>query len=203
MEQVSRCSFRAHWDECCSETITARYVRADNTDKMTDDEVLRLLQVTFAVERPAHFTNHPGCSECAEHDDTLQAHTLESLGYAEVGSAAWNPITMCTPEAFGYWLPALARICLAPEDTHWGWYGDQLFTSDLRRDGPRNERWAYCTPVQRTAIAHFVEHVIDTREGLIEDYDLQHEMLDVLSIWSDAGDSAGDGLTGSGELPSR
>jgi len=159
---------------------------------MTDDEVLGLLRAAFAsVERPEHFTDHPYCSECAEHDETLQQHTLESLSYTEVGSAAWNPIVMCQPYAFAYWMPALARICLAPEDEYWGWYGDILLRSDLRRDGPRNERWAYCTPEQRAAVAGFIEHVIDTRSELIKKYDMEHELLDVLGIWSDAGDQAG------------
>jgi hypothetical protein len=155
---------------------------------MTDDEVLMLLREAFAMPRPERFTNHPGCEECAEHDETLQAHTLDSLSYAEVGSAGWNPITMCQPDAFAYWLPALARIALAPEDEHWGWYGDQLFDGQLRWDGPRNWRWAYCTPAQRRVVATLIEHVIDTRSDQIESYNLEHEMLDVLSIWSDAGD---------------
>jgi hypothetical protein len=95
---------------------------------------------------------------------------------------------MCQPDAFAYWLPALARIALAPEDEQWGWYGDQLFDGQLRWDGPRNWRWAYCTPAQRRVVATLIEHVIDTRSDQIESYNLEHEMLDVLSIWSYAGD---------------
>ena len=159
---------------------------------MTDDEVLATLLDAFTMPRPEHFTNHPFCSECAEHDETLQKHTHETLGYAEVGSAAWNPIVMCQPDAFAYWMPALARICLGPEDEYWGWYGDTLFHSDLRRDGPRNERWAYATPAQRAAVAGFIEHVIETRAGLIEKYDMEHEMLGVLSIWSEKGEATQD-----------
>ena len=147
-----------------------------------------VLREAFAMSRPARFTHHPGCSECAEHDETLQTHTLESLGYQEVGSAAWNPIVMCQPDAFAYWIPALARIVLMPADTNWGWYGDILLRSDLRRDGPRNERWVYCTPAQRATVATFIEHVIDTRAPLVEQYDMEHEMLEVLAIWSDTGD---------------
>ena len=92
---------------------------------------------------------------------------------------------MCQPDAFAYWLPALARVCLEPPDPTWGWYGDLLLTSDLRRDGPRNERWAYCTPDQRAAVVTFIEHLIDTRSALLKEYDLEHEALDVLTIWTD------------------
>jgi hypothetical protein len=154
---------------------------------MTDAEILEELKAAFAVPRPEHFTNHPGCSECAEHDETLQGFDLETLHQKVIGSGSWSPITMCQPDAFAYWMPALARICLGPQDDYFGWYGELLFESDLRRDGPRNERWAYCSPEQRTAVAHFIEHVIDTRGELIAEYDLQHVMLDVFDIWSDGG----------------
>jgi hypothetical protein len=160
---------------------------------MTDDEVLNILRQAFAsVQRPEHFTDHPGCSECAEHDETLQQRDHDSLSYDDVGSAGWNPITMCQPQAFAYWLPALARIALAPEHPQWGWYGEQLFRSELRWDGPRNWRWAYCTPEQRRGVATLIEHVIDTRAALIREYDIEHEMLEVLEIWSDAGEDFED-----------
>ncbi len=142
----------------------------------------------FALERPARFTNHPGCEECAEHDELLQQRTHETLSYDDVGSAAWNPITMCQPDAFAYWLPALARIALAPPDDHWGWYGEQLFGSQLCWDGPRNWRWAYCSPEQRMAVAALIEHVIDTRTGLIREYTIENQILQALDIWSDAGE---------------
>ena len=162
----------------------------DNGCMSSDAEVLADVTRVFGrVPRPAKFTNHPGCSECEEHDETLQAHTLETLSIEEVGSQAWNPIVMCTPDAFRYLMPALARICLGPSDHPlWGWYGEPFFQSDLRRNGPRNDRWVACTPEERACIARFIEHVIDTRGDLIQSYDMQHELLDAFSIWSDKGD---------------
>jgi hypothetical protein len=156
----------------------------------TDAEVLAdVTRVFGAVPRPANFTNHPFCSECEEHDQTLQAHTLDTLSIEEVGSQAWNPIVMCTPDAFRYLMPALARICLGPSDhPMWGWYGDQFIHSDLRRNGPRNDRWQACTPEERACIARFLEHVIETRGDLITEYDMQHEVLDAFAIWSDRGE---------------
>jgi hypothetical protein len=156
----------------------------------TDAELLAdVTRVFGAVPRPDKFTDHPYCSECEGHDETLQAHTLETLSIEEVGSAAWNPIVMCTPDAFRYLMPALARICLGPTDhPMWGWYGEILIESDLRRNGPRNERWLACTPEERACIARFLEHVIETRTDIIQRYDMQHQVLDAFSIWSDRGD---------------
>jgi hypothetical protein len=153
---------------------------------MTDDEIIAQVSAVFgAVPRPEHFTQHPGCDECAEHDGVLQSHSRQTLSMAEVGSAAWNPITMCTPEAFRYWAPALIRICLEPEDPIYGWYGEQLIGSDLRRDGPRNERWLACTDEERQCLSRFLEHVIDTRAPLVDAYDLEPEVFDAFTIWSE------------------
>ena len=154
----------------------------------TDAEVLaEVTRVFGSLPRPERFTSHL-CEECDEHNATLQAHTLESLSIDEVGSAAWNPVVMCSPDAFRYLTPALARICFEPEHPTWGWYGELLIQSDLRRNGPRNDRWLACTPAERECIARFLEHVIDTRGEIIQRYDMQHQALDAFTIWSDTGD---------------
>jgi hypothetical protein len=151
----------------------------------TDTQILALIRDAFAVPRPEHFTNHPGCCECAEHDATLQAHDLETISAKEIGSQAWDPITMCTDEAFQYWMPALARLTLGPDDDYFGWYGDSLL-SQLERDGPRNERWQSCTPQQRAAIASLLEHVFAAHSHRIYPDDLDR-FARVVAIWSDEG----------------
>jgi hypothetical protein len=81
----------------------------------TDAEVLALIEEAFGgVPRPEHFTDHPGCCESAEHDAVLMSRDRETLVIEDVGSQAWNPITMATPEAFRYYMPALARLALEP-----------------------------------------------------------------------------------------
>ena len=77
------------------------------------------------------------------------------------------------------------RLALEPEDATWGWSGELLIQSHLRRNGPRNDRWVACTPAERDCIARLIEHVIDTRGEIIQRYDMQHEVLDAFSIWSD------------------
>lgn len=152
----------------------------------TDDEVLALVRDAFAVPRPEHFTNYMHCCECAEHDATLLAKDLDTLSMDEAGSQAWDPITFCQPEAFKYWMPALARLALEEPHDYWGWYGDTL-VQQLERDGPRNERWVACTPEQRRAVVGLLEHVFDTCAGLIEEYDLLHQFARVMAIWADEG----------------
>ncbi|MEX0784814.1 MAG: hypothetical protein WD557_19440 [Dehalococcoidia bacterium] len=153
----------------------------------TDEDILALVREAFAVPRPEHFTNHPGCSECAEQNETLQAHDLDTISSKEIGSPAWDPITMCTNEAFQYWMPALARLTLEPDDDYFGWYGDSLM-SQLEWDGPRNARWESCTPVQRQAVAALLEHVFATQSQRICPDDLDR-VARVTAIRSDAGQS--------------
>ena len=138
-----------------------------------------------SVTRPAHFTHHLHCDECWEHDELLQRRTPETLAIEDVGSQAWNPITMCTPEAFAYWLPALARLALEPEPEGWDWYG-YIILFELRWDGLRNERWAYCSPVQHTAVSGLLEHLEATRSGPIGRYDCSRELAEAWAIWSAA-----------------
>ncbi|MBA4181099.1 MAG: hypothetical protein C0506_10970, partial [Anaerolinea sp.] len=77
----------------------------------TDAAILAQITRAFAgVPRPEHFTDHPFCDECQEHDATLRAYDRETLPHEAVGSAARDPIAMTTAEGFTYHLPALARL---------------------------------------------------------------------------------------------
>lgn len=155
----------------------------------TDIEVLETVRRAFAnVVRPEHFTNHTHCDECWEHDELLCARDLASLAIEDVGSMAWNPITMARPQAFAYYLPALTRLSLEPMPEKLDWYG-YIILFELRRDGPRNERWQYCSPEQRRVVAGFLEHLYATRTSEIEVYQCEYELLEVLEIWSDDGDA--------------
>jgi hypothetical protein len=118
----------------------------------------------------------------------LCARDLDSLKIEDVGSQAWNPITMATPAGFAYYLPALARLALDPVPQSWDWYGYIILT-ELRWNGPRNERWLYCSPEQRQAVAALLEHLYTTRSEAIAVYDCSYELMEALEIWSDAGDA--------------
>jgi hypothetical protein len=162
-----------------------------------DAEIIAEVTRVFAsLPRPEHFTDHTHCDECCEHDELLQQRTLETLAIEDVGSQAWNPITMCTPRAFAYWLPALARLALDPEPVQWDWYG-YLILFELRWDGPRNERWAICSPAQRQAVTRLLEHLDATRSDLIARYDCSALLMEAWATWSDMGDTT-IGSAGSG-----
>jgi hypothetical protein len=153
----------------------------------SDEEVLALISEAFdRIERPEHFTNHTHCDECWEHDELLRDRDRDTLAIEDVGSQAWNPITMATPLGFAYYLPALARLALSPMPENHDWYG-YIILFELRWNGPRNERWEFCSREQRHAVARLLEHLYATREKDVRDYDCENELLDALTIWSEAG----------------
>jgi hypothetical protein len=94
---------------------------------------------------------------------------------------------MCTPVAFAYWLPALARLALDPMPEGRDWYG-YIILFELRRDGPRNDRWLFCTPAQRLAITRLLEHLNATRQESLQVYDCLPELTQAWEVWSDTGD---------------
>jgi hypothetical protein len=153
------------------------------------DVIARVRDAFSAVQRPEHFTNHTHCDECREHDELLQQRTHETLAIEDVGSQAWNPITMCTPEAFAYWLPALARLALEPMPSGWDWYG-YIMLFELRWDGPRNARWQFCSSEQRAAIVSLLEHLESSRASDIQLYDCAPELLQAWEVWSDSGEES-------------
>jgi hypothetical protein len=154
---------------------------------VTDDDVLEAVHAAFgSIERPEHFTDYEHCCECAEHDALLLARDRETLTIEDVGSQGWNPITMATPEGFAYYLPALARLALQPLPAGRDWYG-YIILFELRRDGPRNDRWRFCSPDQRASVALLLEHLYETRGQEIASYDCENELLEALEIWLDRG----------------
>jgi len=68
---------------------------------MTDSDLLDAVARTFGGHpRPRVFTNADHCCECAEHNQTLSAHTPESLSVDDVGNPGWDPICFATPSAY-------------------------------------------------------------------------------------------------------
>ena len=152
----------------------------------SDDQILQTVQPAFAkCRRPEHFTDYSHCEECAEHDDVLRSRDIHTLPIEDVGNPGWDPICFTTPEGFAYYLPALARLTFAePFEPH-GWYGVQLLFH-LCHDGRQNRRLLACTPDQRSAVAAFLRHLVETRATLADSYCCTDDLFQAIVIWSDA-----------------
>ena len=91
---------------------------------LTDAQILERMRQAFApCARPDHFGPHLHCEECADHDQVLRARDLDTLSLEDVSNPGWDPICFASPEAFRYYLPALARLALAQPTEQHGWYG--------------------------------------------------------------------------------
>jgi hypothetical protein len=131
-----------------------------------DDErstLLAAIRSSFATPRPSWFCNARHCCECAEHEATLQAHSLETLDREAVGSPAWDPITFISnPDGFKHLMPALARLAFGSGDAY---YLD-TFVFQLRHD-----RIATFTDEQKRAVEGLLVYLAIDLAGEIPDHD--------------------------------
>lgn len=157
---------------------------------MTDAEALAMLDAAFArVRKPQHFTDFEHCSECKQHDDLLRSRSRTTIQLSDVDNPGWNPINFLTPEGFCYYLPALAKLALAP--------GGEGFLTDLApfhlcdalylKKAKQYHPWlTVLNDEHRHAILQFVEHVATTRRHIMEHYGAQPEELDrAVAFWEE------------------
>jgi hypothetical protein len=136
------------------------------------------------VARPAHFTNHTHCCECAEHDATFQAYTPDSISLNELGNPGWDPMCFATDEAFKFFFPAMVRLAL--EGTGDTYYLNQ-FLFHIIEDGPRNRRWETFSKNQRRFVVQVLEALLEQRAAEIDNNLDADGILTTIEIWSDNG----------------
>ena len=155
---------------------------------MNDDEaVLSAIDAAFgAVERPTHFHRDLSDPEAAEHDALLRSRDRESLSFADVGNAGWDPICDALPNGIAYFFPKLARLALAVPANPWDWYAQQLLFH-LSYKSDQNAFLLYCNPKQRAAVAGLLAHIIETRAALLQEGQFAKEFTSCLALWQGAG----------------
>lgn len=136
------------------------------------------------VERPQHFTDHTHCCECAEHDDTLQQYTPDTITREALGHAGWDPVTFSNDEGFRYYLPALIRWALT--GTGDDEYIEQ-FLSQVIRDGPENSRWEACTPEERAVVLKALHALLDERTEDVDNWLDADRLMQAIEIWTNQG----------------
>jgi hypothetical protein len=133
-------------------------------------EILEAISKAFgSAQRPEHFTNYKHCCECAEHDETLRSHNIDTIGLEELGHPSWDPICFITIEGYLYYMPALARLALGTSEKY---YLDQ-FLFHINSD-----RIAAFTAEQKVAVRRLLEFIRDTRRQEIEGYDWDFKELE-------------------------
>ena len=122
----------------------------------------------FNVPKPLHFTNYRHCCECAEHDGTLLAYDVNSIGIEQLGKPGWDPL------CFVYYMPALLRLTLDTMDKPQERYLDQLLFHLARA----------CSLEQRACIAGFLEHLMETYSAELDKGACSDAFLKAYEIWS-------------------
>jgi hypothetical protein len=136
----------------------------------------------FNLPKPAHFTNYRHCCECAEHDETLLAYDIDSIGIEQLGNPGWDPLCFASVEGLLYYLPALIRLTLETMDTPQKRYLDQLLFH-LIRDGKDHDLVRACSPEQRIFIAEFLEYLMEIYSAELDGCSYADDMLKAYDIW--------------------
>ena len=137
----------------------------------------------FTIPKPAHFTNDRHCCECAEHDATLSACDVDSIGVQQLGDPGWDPLCFASPEGFLYYLPALIRITLDTMATPQERYLDQLLFH-LMRDGKDHALVRACSLEQRVFVAEFLAYLTDQYSAELDECTSSDDMLKAYDIWN-------------------
>jgi hypothetical protein len=138
----------------------------------------------FNSVKPEHFTNFMHCDECFDHDETLRNSTVEKIGMRQLGNPAWDPMCFCSTEGKKYYMPALIRLCIETIKSNNPYLMQFLFI--LEWDGKDNDLIINCTTEQRSFVASFVQHLIETYTKEIEDNSCTDNALRVYEIWKPA-----------------
>ena len=136
----------------------------------------------FQMPKPAHFTNYRHCCECAEHDETLLAYDVNTVGLEQLGNPGWDPLCFVSSEGFLYYLPALIWITLDTMAKPQERYLDQLLFH-LMYDGKDNRIVRAYSSEQRAFIAGFLEYLIDQYAAEIDECTYADDILKVYDIW--------------------
>lgn len=144
-------------------------------------------KLTFSTPKPEHFTDYRHCCECAEHDQTLLAFDIESIGLEQLGNPGWDPLCFSSPEGLIYYMPALVRLTVDTIENPSESYLDQMLFH-LIKDGPGNSLVSACTEEQRKFIAEFLAYLITAHaEQISAEVFASDDILRAHEIWSQPG----------------
>jgi hypothetical protein len=137
----------------------------------------------FNVPKPEHFINYRHCCECAEHDATLLAYDVDSIGIEQLGNPGWDPLCFASVDGLLYYLPAVIRLTLETLDTLQKRYLDQLLFH-LIRDGKDHDLVRACSPEQRAFVAEFLAYVIAQYSAKLDGCTYADDLLKAYEMWS-------------------
>jgi hypothetical protein len=143
-------------------------------------------KLVFNVPKPVHFCNDQHGDECSEHNQTLSAYDVDSIGLQQLGNPGWDPLCFSSPEGLLYYLPAMIRLTLDSTDSPQETYLDQMLFH-LIRDGLGNQLVSACSNEQRKFVASFLEYLMENHASQIEaSLFASDDILRAHEIWSAA-----------------
>lgn len=151
---------------------------------MTDEQFINFINGLFVkVARPEHFTNFTHCSECLEHDETLQAYTVETLPLEPMNHSGWDPICFINSEGFQYYFPALVRLALTtPVTEQEDSYIPQLLFHLSSLNKPV-QHFSLFTQEQKEAVLALLHHIHERHQETIVLYGDEDTLETAINQW--------------------
>lgn len=140
----------------------------------------RAFEVFNIHPRPDKFTDHPGCCECAEHNETLSAATPQTIARTGLGTMSWDPITFTTPAAFRYYLPGLIRTVLTSRGDE-SYY--EQFLWHMGKSSVAADMFAGFSGEEQQVVAACLDYLFENRITEIEQECLEDELLAAMELW--------------------
>ncbi len=143
-----------------------------------DDDLIREALILFPESgRPAHFTDRDHCDECREHDDTLLAHTRETISFDQLGYPGWDPICFVNEAGFKYYFPAMVRLAL-------GGTGETYYLDQFLFHITQNTRCNNFNEAQAAFVLKFLEYLLENRSDEIDDQLDGDDLLNAMVHWN-------------------
>lgn len=142
--------------------------------------ITRAFEVFSVHPRPDRFTDHPGCCECAEHNDTLSAATPRTIARSDLGGMSWDPITFTTPAAFRYYLPGLIRTVVTSrgDESYFEQFLWHISASSITAKGLEE-----FSEAERRVLAACLEYLFEHCIKEIEQECLEDQLLAAMEVW--------------------
>jgi len=137
---------------------------------MTKDEAISEVDQCFgSLPRPDIFIRGTcKCSECLEHEQTMQSLTPDELALDKLDNPGWDPMCFASDDAFAYFIPGLVRLTLDHADD----YVDQfLFHID------NSDRVSSLSSGQATALIHVLDYLVMKAPECVDDGAWQTDVL--------------------------
>ncbi len=148
---------------------------------MNENFYLKSIKLFNCQKRPEIFLENPKhCSECVEHEETLQKYTYENIPIDELDNPGWNPICYISTTGFAYYIPAFIRLILEQtKDSEC--LGQFLF--HINYNDSKNKFLNYFSFEQKRFLISFLSYLLENSPKYGIDKIDEEYLIKAINLW--------------------